>query len=195
MKRLSSSEFTAGTKHGAAMLHTNTTSTPSGASPSQTITLNNGDQQKLVLTSASGTVALTLTVPSSDVATGSILIEQHASSSVGITWAVSAGSIFWLGVQPTWSSIPVGKKVLVYYRSDATTTVLSATAYNGQTDLYQPLNTRLTTVANAASSTGWSTTGISTVKTLNPATSTLPDAINALGTVMNRLITLGLIEA
>jgi hypothetical protein len=91
------------------------TNTP--AATSQTITLNNGNHQTLTLTSATGTVAVTLTVPSK-VSSGTIIVKQHATTPRNITWAVSAGTIKWMGTQPTWSSDAVNDIRIVSWRYD-----------------------------------------------------------------------------
>lgn len=77
------------------------TSTPSGTT--QTIDLNAGNHQRLVLTSTTGNLALTLTVPTG-AAAGTITVYQHASTAREITVTVSSGSAFWAGTKPTFAS-------------------------------------------------------------------------------------------
>lgn len=100
------------------------TSTPSGTT--QTITLNNGNHQTLTLTSATGAVTVTLTVPS-NVSSGTIIVKQHASVVRNITWAVSAGTIKWMGTQPTWSSDAVSDIRIVSWRYDGSVMYLMST--------------------------------------------------------------------
>jgi hypothetical protein len=108
---------------------TETTMTPSGASPSQGMTCNDCNHQTLVLTSASGIVTFTLTVPS-NIASGTIIIKQHAVTPVDITWAVSSGSIVWMGGEPDWSADAIDEIRLVAWRYDGTDMYLAATAVN-----------------------------------------------------------------
>lgn len=77
------------------------TSTPTGTT--QTIDLNAGNHQQLVLTSTTGNLALTLTVPTAASA-GTITVYQHASTAREITVTVSSGSAFWAGTKPTFAS-------------------------------------------------------------------------------------------
>jgi hypothetical protein len=100
------------------------TSTPSGTT--QTITLNDGNHQTLRLTSATGTVAVTLTVPS-NVSSGTIIVIQHASTPRNITWAVSSGTVRWMGTQPTWSSDAVNAVRIVSWRYTGSVMYLMST--------------------------------------------------------------------
>lgn len=100
------------------------TYTPTGTT--QTITLNDGNHQTLNLTSATGTVTATLTVPTSSSA-GTIIVNQHASAAKGITWAVSSGTIKWMGTQPTWSSDATSSVRLVSWRWNGSIMYLVAT--------------------------------------------------------------------
>jgi len=115
-----------GVTHYAKLVGQNAevTNTPSGTT--QTITLNNGNHQTLTLTSATGGVTATITVPSK-VSSGTIIVKQHATTPRNITWAVSAGSIKWLGTQPTWSSDAVNAVRIVNWRWDGSIMYLSAT--------------------------------------------------------------------
>lgn len=98
--------------------------TPAGTT--QTITLNNDNHQTLDLTSATGTVTATLTVPSGPCA-GTLIIRQHATTARGITWAVSSGSIKWLGTQPTWSSDATNSYRVVSWRWNGSIMFLMST--------------------------------------------------------------------
>lgn len=100
------------------------TSTPSGTT--QTITLDNGNHQTLTLTSSTGNVTVTLTVPS-NVSSGTIIVKQHATTPRNITWAVSAGTIKWMGTQPTWSSDAVNAVRIVSWRYDGSVMYLMST--------------------------------------------------------------------
>lgn len=100
------------------------TYTPTGTT--QTITLNDGNHQTLNLTSATGAVTVTLTVPTSSSA-GTIIVNQHASAAKGITWAVSSGTIKWMGTQPTWSSDATSSVRLVSWRWNGSIMYLVAT--------------------------------------------------------------------
>ena len=100
------------------------TSTPSGTT--QTITLNNGNHQTLTLTSSTGTVTVTLTVPS-NVSSGTIIVKQHGTTPRNITWAVSAGTIKWMGTQPTWSSDAANDIRIVSWRYDGSVMYLMST--------------------------------------------------------------------
>jgi hypothetical protein len=77
------------------------THTPTGTT--QTINLSASNYQELVLTSATGTVTVTLTVPGGP-STGNIWLKQHASAVRDIVWNVSSGTVKWLGTQPTWNT-------------------------------------------------------------------------------------------
>ena len=100
------------------------TSTPSGTT--QTITLNNGNHQTLTLTSSTGAVTATLTVPS-NVSSGTIIVKQHGTTPRNITWAVSAGTIKWMGTQPTWSSDAANDIRIVSWRYDGSVMYLMST--------------------------------------------------------------------
>jgi hypothetical protein len=100
------------------------TSTPSGTT--QTITLNNGNHQTLTLTSATGAVTATLTVPS-NVSSGTIIVKQHASTVRDITWAVSAGTIKWMGAEPDWAADAVSDIRIVSWRYDGSVMYLMST--------------------------------------------------------------------
>jgi hypothetical protein len=103
------------------------TSTPTGTTSS--ITLNNGNHQSLVLTSATGAVTVTLTVPSTSSA-GTIIVKQHATTVRDLTWAVSAGSLVWIGAEPNWGADAVSEVRIVAWRYNGATLYLSATEVN-----------------------------------------------------------------
>ena len=113
-------EFSNLVNHGAAEI----TNTPTGTT--QTITLNNGNHQTLALTSATGTVAVTLTVPS-NVSAGTIIVVQHASSVRDVTWAVSAGTVKWMGVEPNWGADAVSNVRIVSWRYNGSVMYLAST--------------------------------------------------------------------
>ena len=100
------------------------TSTPTGTT--QTITLKDGNHQTLALTSATGTVTVTLTVPS-NVSAGTLIIEQHATTVRDLTWAVSAGTIKWMGAQPTWSGDATSSVRIVSWRYNGSVMYLAST--------------------------------------------------------------------
>jgi hypothetical protein len=100
------------------------TQTPAGAT--QTLTLADGNHQTLALTGTSGTVAVTLTAPASSAA-GTIIVKQHATTPVDLTWA---GSPTWLGTEPDWGADAGGKVRVVAWRYDGTAMYLSATDSN-----------------------------------------------------------------
>lgn len=100
------------------------TSTPAGTT--QTITLNDGNHQTLTLTSSTGAVTVTLTVPS-NVSSGTIIVKQHGTTPRGITWAVSAGTIKWMGTEPTWSGDAVNDIRIVSWRYDGSVMYLMST--------------------------------------------------------------------
>lgn len=101
-------------------------STPTGTT--QTITLDSGRMQTLTLTSTTGSTTVTLTVPANVSAEGSIIVKQHGTTPRAITWAVSSGSIKWLGTQPTWSSDAVNAVRNVRWRWDGSIMYLESSA-------------------------------------------------------------------
>jgi hypothetical protein len=102
---------------GAAARFTEQTYTPTGTT--QTINLNSGNLNTLSLASTTGSVTLTLTVPTS-AASGRIKIIQHGTTGRGITIALSSGTAVWYSAIPTWSSQAVGKKTILAYTWDGT---------------------------------------------------------------------------
>jgi hypothetical protein len=102
------------------------TYTPVGTT--QTIPLDAGRCQTLSLATASGTPVLaTLTVPTIGAADGSIILKQGATVR-SVTWGVSAGSIKWLGTQPTWGSDAANAVRNVRWRWDGTVMYFEASA-------------------------------------------------------------------
>lgn len=101
---------------------TEQTQTPTGTT--STLTLNDGNHQTLSLGSASGAVTATLTVPTSSAA-GTVIVLQ-GSTVRNITWAVSSGSIVWMGTQPTWSSMGSNKSIVVAWRWNGSVMRLAA---------------------------------------------------------------------
>lgn len=102
-----------------------TTNTPSGTT--QTIDLDTANHQTLALTSATGTVTATLTVPTRGSSSGTIIVKQHASAVKDITWAVSSGTIKWMGTEPDWAADAVSNVRLVSWRWDGSVMYLAAT--------------------------------------------------------------------
>ena len=98
------------------------TQTPAGTTA--TIDLGAENHHTLDCGTASGTITLTLTVPLGPTA-GTIIIEQDASPK-DITWALSAGTVKWLGTEPTWSGDTSAWRI-VSWRWDGTFMYLSAT--------------------------------------------------------------------
>ena len=100
------------------------TGTPSGTT--QTLTLADGNHQTLALTSATGTVTATLTVPTGS-SSGTIIVKQHASAAKDITWAVSAGTIKWMGTEPDWVADAISSVRIVSWRYDGSVMYLGST--------------------------------------------------------------------
>jgi hypothetical protein len=109
--------------HGST---TEVTYTPTGTT--QTIPLDSGTMQTLALTSTTGATTATLTVPTIASARGSIIVKQHGTTARNIVWAVSAGTIKWLGTQPTWSSDAINAVRDVRWRWDGSVMYLDASA-------------------------------------------------------------------
>jgi len=100
------------------------TGTPSGTT--QTLTLADGNHQTLALTSATGTVTATLTVPTGS-SSGTIIVKQHASAAKDITWAVSAGTIKWMGAEPDWVADAINAVRIVSWRYNGSVMYLAST--------------------------------------------------------------------
>ena len=100
------------------------TDTPTGTTSS--IALNDGNHQTLSLGSATGDVTLTFTVPSGSAA-GTIIATQGATAR-DITFAVSAGSIVWLGTEPTWNADTNKTRIISWRYTSAASGTLYLTA-------------------------------------------------------------------
>jgi hypothetical protein len=100
------------------------TGTPAGTT--QTLTLADGNHQTLALTSATGTVTTTLTVPTGP-SSGTIIVKQHASAAKDITWAVSAGTIVWMGTEPDWVADAINAVRIVSWRYNGSVMYLMST--------------------------------------------------------------------
>jgi hypothetical protein len=110
---------------GANTVHYGTaesTQTPTGTTA--TINLHAGNHHTLDCGSASGDVTLTLTVPPGP-CSGTIIVKQGATAR-DITWTPSAGTVVWLGTEPTWNT-DTSKTRIVAWRWDAAILYLSAT--------------------------------------------------------------------
>jgi hypothetical protein len=110
---------------GANTVHygtTESTQTPTGTTA--TISLHTGNHHTLDCGSASGDVTLTLTVPPGP-CSGTLIIKQGATAR-DITWTPSAGTVVWLGTEPTWNA-DTSKTRIVAWRWDAAILYLSAT--------------------------------------------------------------------
>lgn len=104
--------------------------TPAGTT--QTMVCDAGDHQTLKLTTATGAVTFTMTVPTGGKsAAGTLIIKQHAAAAKDLTWAVSSGSIIWMGGEADWGADPVDAIRMVAWRFDGTDTYLAITAVNG----------------------------------------------------------------
>jgi hypothetical protein len=103
---------------------TEITSTPTGTT--QTITLGDGNHQTLSLASTTGNPTITLTVPTSSAA-GTLILIQHGTTPRSITWAVSSGTMQWMGGQPTWASDAVSTSRVISWRWNGSVMRLAAT--------------------------------------------------------------------
>lgn len=92
-----------------------------------TMTLDSGRMQTLTLVSTTGNTTATLTVPTIP-ADGSILVKQHGTTPRNITWAVSSGTIKWMGTQPTWNADAVNAVRNVRWRWDGSVMHLESSA-------------------------------------------------------------------
>lgn len=95
------------------------THTPSGTT--QTVDLTTGNHVKLDVGSASGALTVTFTPPASSTA-GTLIVKQDGSPK-DISWAVTGGTITWLGTEPTWSS-DTSKDRVVSWRWDGDASVM-----------------------------------------------------------------------
>lgn len=103
---------------------TEVTSLPTGTT--QTVTLDDNNHQTLDLTSTTGDTTVTLTVPSGS-ASGTLIVEQHATTARDITWALSSGTLKWLGTEPTWNADSTSDVRIVTWRWDGAIMYLAAT--------------------------------------------------------------------
>jgi hypothetical protein len=87
------------------------THTPTGTAA--IIDLGAKNHQSLDCGSASGDLAVTLTVPVGPTA-GTLLVQQRGTAR-DLTWTPSSGTIKWLGVEPAWTN-DAGKYRLVHWR-------------------------------------------------------------------------------
>ncbi len=99
------------------------TYTPTGTT--QTINLGAANHQELYLTSATGATTVTLTIPDGPCA-GNIFVKQHASVVRNLIWAVSSGTVKWLGTQPTWTSDAISAERIISWLYSNGKTFLSA---------------------------------------------------------------------
>lgn len=99
--------------------------TPTGTTA--TIDLGAENHHTLNCGSATDAITLTLTVPPGPCGGTIIVIQDDAAKD--ITWSPSAGSVVWLGTEPTWSS-DTNKTRIVSWRWNATNLYLSATDTN-----------------------------------------------------------------
>jgi hypothetical protein len=97
------------------------TQTPAGTTA--TIDLGAENHHTLNCGSATGTVELTLTVPSGPTAGTIIIIQDDAAKD--ITWSPSSGSARWLGTEPTWADDDDMIRV-ISWRWDASNLYLTA---------------------------------------------------------------------
>jgi len=122
---IATANLTGVSKHGSYQNQaTETTLTPAGTT--QTMTCNTCNHQTLALTSATGTVTFTLTVPT-NVCSGTIIIKQHATVTKDLTWALSSGTIKWMGGEPDWGADAISSIRLVAWRWDGTNMYLAPT--------------------------------------------------------------------
>jgi len=108
------------TVHFGSSENTQTPTDPATA----TIDLGAENHHTLNCGSAVGAITLTLTVPPGPTA-GTIIIEQDATAR-DVTWSPSAGTVKWLGTEPTWDG-DASKWRVVSWRWDGTYLYLSAT--------------------------------------------------------------------
>lgn len=112
--------LTGGTLSGSVR-HTETVNNISANAA--TITLNSGNHQTLDLTSATGDVTITVTVPTGS-SSGTIIVKQD-NPVRDILW--TGATIKWMGVEPQWNLDPVSSIRIISWRYDGTTVYMSAT--------------------------------------------------------------------
>jgi len=102
-----------------------TLNNPTGTT--QTVVLDEGEHQSLSMLFGSGDTTVTFTVPSLP-SSGNIIFTQHNITARSMTWAISSGSIRWIGTQPTWSSDAVSSVRLIRWRWNGSVLFLEASA-------------------------------------------------------------------
>jgi hypothetical protein len=106
---------------------TETTSTPAAGAVTIDLTLNNHQTLSLTSLAALGTSQVTFTPPTGSSA-GTLIIKQHASASKDITtWAVTGGTIKWMGTEPNWVGDAATNLRVVSWRWDGSIMYLAAT--------------------------------------------------------------------
>lgn len=123
----------AGGTMAGAIQYTEITLTPTGTT--QTLTLSAGNRQTLALTSATGTVTLTIAVPAGS-ADCSVIIAQHASAVKDLVIA-SAATIVWIGAEPDWAADTTSSKRLLVCRYNSSILYLQASEISGGTTFTQ----------------------------------------------------------
>ena len=81
----------------------------------QTVDLTSGNHATLDISTATGTVAVTVTPPTGESA-GTLIVSQGVTAR-DLTWAVTGGTVIWLGTEPTWNA-DTSKKRIVSWRWD-----------------------------------------------------------------------------
>jgi hypothetical protein len=106
---------------------TETTSTPAAGAVTIDLTLNNHQTLSLTSLAALGTSQVTFTPPTGSSA-GTLIVKQHASASKDITtWAVTGGTIKWMGTEPNWVGDAATNLRVVSWRWDGSILYLAAT--------------------------------------------------------------------
>jgi hypothetical protein len=106
---------------------TETTSTPAAGAVTIDLTLNNHQTLSLTSLAALGTSQVTFTPPTGSSA-GTLIVKQHASASKDITtWAVTGGTIKWMGTEPNWVGDAATNLRVVSWRWDGSIMYLAAT--------------------------------------------------------------------
>lgn len=120
-----------------------------------TVDLGLCNQSKIDLAAATGTVAITLTLPVSSISAGSILISPDDANRT-LTWAVTGGSAIWIGDAFT-SSIAANSPQLIYWRTSGTDVYIT---HAGGNLLINPACACVTTGAETYTISGGSVTQI-----------------------------------
>ena len=106
---------------------TETTSTPAAGAVTIDLTLNNHQTLSLTSLAAAGTSQVTFTPPTGT-CSGTLVVKQHASASKDITtWAVTGGTIKWMGTEPNWVGDAATNLRVVSWRWDGSIMYLAAT--------------------------------------------------------------------